>query len=123
MSFACTRTTTTSRTSGSGRMARLDLSGCRLLVTGGAGFIGSHFVKLALSRVPGLRQLTVLDKLTYAGNLANLAEVERDPRYAFVRGDICDPKRVEELAERHDVIANFAAESFVDKSIDDPGQF
>ncbi|HVP39960.1 MAG TPA: dTDP-glucose 4,6-dehydratase [Candidatus Saccharimonadales bacterium] len=103
-------------------MASLDLGRSRLLVTGGAGFIGSHFVKMALARYPEIR-LTVLDKLTYAGNLANLREVESDPRYRFVRGDICDPKVVEELLREHDVAANFAAESFVDKSIDDPGQF
>ena len=103
-------------------MASINLNESRVIVTGGAGFIGSHFVKLALGRYPGMR-VTVLDKLTYAGNLANLKEVEKDPRYAFVKGDIADSKVVEDLAQAHDVIANFAAESFVDKSIDDPGQF
>ncbi|MBI5837956.1 MAG: dTDP-glucose 4,6-dehydratase [Candidatus Eisenbacteria bacterium] len=103
-------------------MARLDLGSARLVVTGGAGFIGSHFVKMALARHPGIR-ITVLDKLTYAGNLANLAGVESDPRYAFVKGDICDPRVVDGLLAQHDAVANFAAESFVDKSIDDPGQF
>jgi dTDP-glucose 4,6-dehydratase len=103
-------------------MASTDLDSTRLVVTGGAGFIGSHFVKMALARHPGLR-VTVLDKLTYAGNLANLVEVEKDPRYAFVKVDICDPKVVDGLFAGHDAVVNFAAESFVDKSIDDPGQF
>src|SRR5258707_12630737 len=98
-----------------------ELNRSRLLVTGGAGFIGSHFVKLAMARYPDIR-ITVLDKLTYAGNLANLKEVDHDPRYAFVKGDICDRKVVDEVLAKHDVVANFAAESFVDKSIDDPGQ-
>ncbi len=103
-------------------MARLDLGASRLLVTGGAGFIGSHFVRMALARHPGIR-VTVLDKLTYAGNLANLADVERDPRYRFVKGDIADAAVVDGLLREHDVVANLAAESFVDKSIEDPGQF
>ncbi len=103
-------------------MAKLDLGRSRMVVTGGAGFIGSHFVKMALARFPDIR-VTVLDKLTYAGNLANLVEVDQDPRYAFVKGDIADAKIVDELSKTHDVVANFAAESFVDKSIDDPGQF
>ena len=103
-------------------MAKFDLSKGRLLVTGGAGFIGSHFVKMTLKAHPNIR-LTVLDKLTYAGNLANLTEVEKDPRYSFVKGDIADAALVDTLLKEHDVVANFAAESFVDKSIDDPGQF
>ena len=93
-----------------------------ILVTGGAGFIGSNFVRHALARDPELR-VTVLDKLTYAGNLANLADVVADPRYAFVRGDIGDPAIVDQLAAEADAIVNFAAESHVDRSIDAPDAF
>ena len=94
----------------------------RLLVTGGAGFIGSHFVRRLLGRHDDLR-VTVLDKLTYAGNLANLADVADDPRYEFVRGDISDPVVVDRVAEQADTIVNFAAESHVDRSIDEPDAF
>jgi dTDP-glucose 4,6-dehydratase len=94
----------------------------RLLVTGGAGFIGSAFVRTTLGE-PGTRQLVVLDKLTYAGNLANLADLEADPRYRFVRGDISDASLVDELAASVDAIVNFAAESHVDRSIEQPDAF
>ncbi len=94
----------------------------RLLVTGGAGFIGSAFVRRLLAR-DDAPEVIVLDKLTYAGNLANLAEVDSHPRYTFVRGDIADPVVVEDLAARTDAIVNFAAESHVDRSIDEPGTF
>ncbi|HJT64045.1 MAG TPA: dTDP-glucose 4,6-dehydratase [Candidatus Limnocylindria bacterium] len=94
----------------------------RLLVTGGAGFIGSHFVRRVLARHPDV-EVTVLDKLTYAGNLANLADVEADPRYHFVRGDIADPRAVDPLARDADAIVNLAAESHVDRSIDEPDEF
>ena len=94
----------------------------RLLVTGGAGFIGSNFVRRILGRRPDL-QVTVLDKLTYAGNLANLAEVELDPRYRFVKGDIGDAGTVDALAGEVDAIVNFAAESHVDRSIEVPDAF
>jgi dTDP-glucose 4,6-dehydratase len=94
----------------------------RLLVTGGAGFIGSHFVRRMLARHPDVR-VTVLDKLTYAGNLANLTEVAGDPRYRFVKGDISDPATVKSVAAEADVIVNFAAESHVDRSLDQPDAF
>jgi dTDP-glucose 4,6-dehydratase len=97
-----------------------------LLVTGGAGFIGSCFVRDVLARRDGT-QVTVLDKLTYAGNRANLASVERDPeqasRYRFVQGDIADPEVVGELVAAADGVVNFAAESHVDRSILDPAAF
>ncbi len=87
-----------------------------LLVTGGAGFIGSNFIRWILRNRNDIR-ITNLDKLTYAGNLENLREVEKDPRYAFVRGDICDVEVVDRLAKEADVIVNFAAETHVDRSI------
>jgi dTDP-glucose 4,6-dehydratase len=94
----------------------------RILVTGGAGFIGSNFVRWMLHHHPDL-ELTVLDKLTYAGNLANLADIQDNPRFRFVRGDIADASRVDDLAVEIQAIVNFAAESHVDRSIDDPGAF
>jgi dTDP-glucose 4,6-dehydratase len=94
----------------------------RLLVAGGAGFIGSAFVRLALEQRPDLH-ITVLDKLTYAGNLANLAEVSSHLGYRFVEGDICDRELVERLAREVDCIVNFAAETHVDRSILDPDAF
>jgi dTDP-glucose 4,6-dehydratase len=94
----------------------------RLLVTGGAGFIGSAFVRDTLHRYPGT-SVTVLDKLTYAGQLSNLAEVEGEPRFRFVRGDIADAGVVESLAAEADVIVNFAAESHVDRSIESAAAF
>ena len=94
----------------------------RLLVTGGAGFIGSEFVRLTLRTNPE-DSVTVLDKLTYAGNLKNLEPVASDKRYRFVQGDICDAELVGQLAPEHDVIVNFAAESHVDRSLESPGTF
>jgi dTDP-glucose 4,6-dehydratase len=98
----------------------------RILVTGGAGFIGSAYVRDVLGRRDGAR-ITVLDKLTYAGNRANLAAVEADPeqaaRFEFVVGDIADPEVVEPLVAAHDAVVNFAAESHVDRSILDPEAF
>ena len=94
----------------------------RLLVTGGAGFIGSAFVRMVLSTYPGLR-VTVLDKLTYAGQRSNLVEVDDDPRFRFVRGDIADPEVVDALAADADAILNFAAESHVDRSIESAADF
>jgi dTDP-glucose 4,6-dehydratase len=94
----------------------------RLLVTGGAGFIGSNFVRRVLDRHPGTR-VTVLDKLTYAGNRANLVDVEGDPRFVFVVGDIADADLVDRLAADVDAIVNFAAESHVDRSITEPDAF
>ena len=93
-----------------------------LLVTGGAGFIGSSFVRRVLERHPHVRVI-VLDKLTYAGNLANLAPVEAHPRYRFVQGDIADAALVDRLADEVDAIVNFAAESHVDRSIEAPDAF
>jgi len=92
-----------------------------LLVTGGAGFIGSAFVRTQLAADMNLR-ITVLDKLTYAGNLENLEPVARDPRYRFVQGDICDAALVACLLEstRFDAVVHFAAESHVDRSIHSP---
>jgi dTDP-glucose 4,6-dehydratase len=92
----------------------------RVLVTGGAGFIGSHYVRTMLSGgYPGFEdaEVTVFDKLTYAGNLANLAPVADNPRYRFVRGDICVPADLDAALPGHDVVVNFAAESHVDRSI------
>jgi len=96
----------------------------KLLVTGGAGFIGSNFVHHWLHNHPGDR-LVVLDKLTYAGNLANLAAVRNRHELRFVRGDICDSELVESLLreEQIDTIAHFAAESHVDRSITGPDAF
>ncbi|MBA4169315.1 MAG: dTDP-glucose 4,6-dehydratase [Chloroflexi bacterium] len=94
----------------------------RLLVTGGAGFIGSAFVRRMLERHSDLT-ITVLDKLTYAGNLANLAPIEDDPRYRFVLGDIADAEVVDSLAAEADAIVSFAAESHVDRSIEEPDAF
>lgn len=94
----------------------------RYLVTGGAGFIGSHFARETLRRHPDAR-VTVLDKLTYAGNLENLADLRDDARFAFVRGDICDRDLVVPLVAETDIIVNFAAETHVDRAIGDPGSF
>jgi dTDP-glucose 4,6-dehydratase len=94
----------------------------RLLVAGAAGFIGSNFVRLLRRTRPEL-EIVVLDKLTYAGNPANLAEFEGTPGYSFVRGDICDGELVNELAAGVDAIVNFAAETHVDRSLMDPFAF
>ncbi len=95
----------------------------RLLVTGGAGFIGSNFVHLMIERHPKYH-ICNLDKLTYAGNLENLAGLENHPKHNFIQGDICDPKIVGDvLAGGIDAIINFAAESHVDRSILDASEF
>ncbi len=94
----------------------------RVLVTGGAGFIGSHFIRHLLRCHPDC-QVVNLDKLTYAGNLANLADLAGHPRYRFVRGDICDGRLVDEVMAGCDAVVNFAAESHVDRSIHDAGEF
>lgn len=94
----------------------------RVLVTGGAGFIGSNFVKHLLGRRRDIR-ITVLDKLTYAGNLSNLASVLDRRNFRFVRGDICNKRLVEELMPRIDTVYNFAAETHVDRSILEGGSF
>jgi dTDP-glucose 4,6-dehydratase len=95
-----------------------------LLVAGGAGFIGSNFVRYILEKYSDYR-VVVYDKLTYAGNLQNLLDVDDDPRYIFVKGDICEPQMVEGAIQEHkiDTIVNFAAETHVDRSIMDPDAF
>lgn len=93
----------------------------RLLITGGAGFIGSEFVRMTLREHDD--SVVVLDKLTYAGNLRNLEVVDKDPRFRFVKGDIADVDLVHSLATSVDAIINFAAESHVDRSLEAPGQF
>ena len=95
-----------------------------MIVTGGAGFIGSNFIFYILKQYPGYR-IVCLDKLTYAGNLSTLAPVMEHPNFRFVKLDICDRKGVYGLFEEEDpdVVVNFAAESHVDRSIEDPGIF
>ena len=97
----------------------------RYFVTGAAGFIGSHFVRQLLAGEYGteVTGVTVYDKLTYAGNLANLAAVADDPRYTFVQGDICDGDLLDQVLPGHDVVVNFAAETHVDRSIHGPQDF
>ena len=94
----------------------------RIFVTGGAGFIGSNFIRHALGQSADVR-VTNYDALTYAGNLASLADVADDDRYTFVQGDICDADKVLETMRGHDAVVNFAAESHVDRSIDGPAEF
>src|SRR5918997_4357833 len=93
-----------------------------VLVTGGAGFIGSHFVDLLRKERPDDRVI-VLDALTYAGTRDNLAHHEGTEGYGFVEGDIADPDTVAPLVRQADVVFNFAAESFVDRSIEDSRPF
>ncbi|MFI0608009.1 MAG: dTDP-glucose 4,6-dehydratase [Anaerolineae bacterium] len=98
--------------------------GRTLLVTGGAGFIGANYVHHVLAS-HAEDKVVVFDKLTYAGNLDNLRGLDADPRYTFVHADICDRAAVERTIEAHgvDTIVNFAAETHVDRSIDEPGSF
>lgn len=95
-----------------------------IIVTGGARFIGSNFVFHMLKKYPDYR-IICLDKLTYAGNLSTLAPVMDNPNFCFVKADICDREAVDKLFEEEhpDIVANFAAESHVDRSIEDPGIF
>ncbi|MEA2015983.1 MAG: dTDP-glucose 4,6-dehydratase [Actinomycetota bacterium] len=95
-----------------------------LLVTGGAGFIGSNFIHYMLKKYPEYKIIN-LDKLTYAGNLENLKDIDDNPNYNFIRGDIADKKIIDEIfdSRRVDVVVNFAAESHVDRSIEEPGVF
>ena len=94
----------------------------KLLVTGGAGFIGSNFILYWLKKYPEDKIIN-LDKLTYAGNLENLKSVEKNPNYEFVRGDICNFELTNQLTKNIDTIVHFAAESHVDRSIMDPAPF
>ena len=91
----------------------------KILVTGGAGFIGSNFIRIALGSGKGY-SIVNFDKLTYAGNLANLESVADNPRYTFIKGDICDPAAVEAAMQGCDAVVHFAAESHVDRSIYEP---
>lgn len=95
-----------------------------ILITGGAGFIGSHVVRLMVNRYPHYR-IVNLDKLTYAGNLANLRDIEKSPNYLFVREDICDFEAMQRVFETYaiDSVIHLAAESHVDRSITDPFSF
>ncbi len=94
----------------------------KLLVTGGCGFIGSNFIRYLLAEDPGVRVVN-LDKLTYAGNPDNLEDIERNPRYRFIKGDICDRPTVDDALSGCDAVVNFAAESHVDRSIADSLSF
>lgn len=96
----------------------------KLLVTGGAGFIGSNFVIYMVNKYPEYKIIN-LDALTYAGNLENLTSVQDKANYTFIKGDIADASKVDEIFQQHqiDVVVNFAAESHVDRSILDPGVF
>ena len=95
-----------------------------IIVTGGAGFIGSNFIFHILKKYPDYR-VVCLDKLTYAGNLSTLRSVMENPNFRFVKADICDREAVNKLfeEERPDIVVNFAAESHVDRSIEDPSIF
>src|SRR3954468_5205149 len=95
--------------------------GMKLFVTGAAGFIGSNYVRHVLATTDD--SVTVYDALTYAGNLANLQDLESDPRYRFVKGDITDRGATEEAMADHDAVVHFAAESHVDRSIVSPDEF
>jgi len=93
----------------------------KLFVTGGAGFIGSNYVRHVLAHTDD--EITVYDALTYAGNLSTLRDVDDSPRYRFVKGNICDPGTLEEAMAGHDAVVHFAAESHVDRSIAGPDDF
>ena len=93
----------------------------KLFVTGGAGFIGSNYVRHVLANTDD--EVTVYDALTYAGNLSTLKDVDDSPRYRFVKGNICDPGTLEEAMSGHDAVVHFAAESHVDRSIAGPDDF
>lgn len=97
----------------------------KILVTGGAGFMGSAFIRYGLAHFSSIDKIVNLDLLTYAGNLKNLSPVEKDPRYFFVRGNILNGALVEKILRLHDIdtIVHFAAESHVDRSIENPHLF
>ena len=94
----------------------------QILVTGGLGFIGSNFIRHIMSKYPDYT-ITNIDKMTYAGNPENLKDIEKNKKYSFVKGDICDAKIVDRLIKGKDIVLNFAAETHVDRSIDDPKSF
>jgi len=91
----------------------------KVIVTGGAGFIGSNFIRFILKKHPDWEVIN-FDKLTYCGNLDNLKDVENNPKYSFVKGDICDETAVEKVIKNIEMVFHFAAESHVDNSIKDP---
>ena len=95
-----------------------------IIITGGAGFIGSHVTRLFVNKYPNYRIINI-DKLTYAGNLANLKDVEDKPNYTFIKADICDYELIREIISSNDVtgVIHLAAESHVDRSIVDPFTF
>lgn len=96
----------------------------KLLITGGAGFIGSYFIKYIMEKYPNY-EIFNIDKLTYAGNLDNLKEVQDNKNYTFIKGDICDMSTLEKIVQEHKIeaIINYAAETHVDRSIMDPSAF
>src|SRR3989338_2572200 len=94
----------------------------RLLITGGCGFIGSNFIRYILKKYPDYK-ITNLDKLTYAGNLQNLKDIEKNKNYSFVKGDVCDVALTQKLISCHDFIVNFAACTHVDRSIYNSQEF
>ena len=93
----------------------------RIFLTGGAGFIGSHLARLLLQG--SAEAVTVFDKITYAGSQANLQDLESDPRFRFIHGDICEPTQVRDAMTGHDIVVHLAAETNVDRSLLDPGLF
>ena len=96
----------------------------RILVTGGAGFIGSNYVRMILNgHLGGISEITVLDSITYAGNIQNLQPYLNDGDLCFIQGDICDSPLLSKILKNIDAVINFAAESHVDRSIHGPGDF
>ena len=107
---------------GEEKMAERTLKDKTILITGGAGFIGSNLIHFFLNNHPDCRIIN-LDKLTYAGNLDNLRDIENDPRYEFIQGDIRDKEMVRKVMARADIVVHLAAETHVDRSIMDAGEF